>query len=69
MTPLYLVFYFRVSHLSKPLKIWVRLSQGALARVSDVPAVSEVECLEIRTSSCYFQQTGVSDVEAAPEVE
>ena len=47
------------------LKLWVRLSQGVLARGGDVAAVSEVECLEIRTSSCYFHHTGVSDVPAA----
>ena len=32
-------------------------------------AASEVERLEIRTSSCYFQHAGVSDVVAASEVE
>ena len=48
--------------LPAELKLWVRLSQGVLARGGDVAAVSEVECLEIRTSSCYFQHTGISDV-------
>ena len=33
----------------------MRLSQGVLARVGDVPAAIEVECLEIQTSSSYFQ--------------
>ena len=31
--------------------------------------LSEVECLEIRTSSCYFHHAGVGDVPAAIEVE
>ena len=48
--------------LTNELKIWKRLSQGVLARGGDVPAESEAECLEIRTSSCYFQHTGISDV-------
>ena len=43
----------------------MRLSQGVLARGGDVAAVHDVECLEIRTSSCYFHHAGVSDV---PEV-
>ena len=43
------------------LKLWVRLSQGVLARGGDVAAAVEVECLEIRTSSCYFHHTGVCD--------
>ena len=51
------------------LKLWVRLSQGVLARGGDVAAVPEAECLEIRTSSCYFQYAGVSDVAAPVEVE
>ena len=47
-----------------------RLLQGVLARGGAVAAVSEVECLEIRTSSCYFQHTGVSEhIAAFPEVE
>ena len=54
--------------LPAELKLWVRLSQGVVARGGDV-GVSEVECLEIRTSSCYFHQTGVRDVPAAVEVE
>ena len=37
--------------------------------VSDVAAVSEVECLEIRTSSPYFSETGASDSLAASEIE
>ena len=51
------------------LKLWVRLSQGVLARGGDVPAAIELECLEIRTSSCCFHHTGVCDVPAAIEVE
>ena len=47
----------------------MRLSQGVLARGGDLVAAGEVECLEIRTSSCYFQHTGVCDVAAAFEVE
>ena len=47
----------------------MRLSQGVLARGGDFAAVPEVECLEIRTSSCYFHHTGVSDVAAVSEVE
>ena len=48
----------------------MRLSQGVLARGGDVALIaSEVECLEIQTSSCYFQHTGVCDGAAAIEVE
>ena len=47
----------------------MRLSQGVLARGGDVAAVLEVEILEIRTLSCYFQHTGVCDVAALVEVE
>ena len=47
----------------------MRLSQGVLARGGDVVAATEVECLEIRTSSCYFQHAGVCDVLAVFEVE
>ena len=46
----------------------MRLSQGVLARGGYVAAVVEVECLEIRTSSCYFHHTGVCDA-AECEVE
>ena len=60
------IFFVR---LTFELKLWVRLSQGVLARGDDVVAASEVECLEIRTSSCYFQHTGVCDVVAESEVE
>ena len=52
-----------VFYLFEP-KLWVRLSQDVLARGGDVAAASEVECLEVRTSSCYFGHTGVSDVVA-----
>ena len=45
------------------------MSQGILARGGDVAAAIEVECLEIRTSSCYFHHTGVGDVPALEEVE
>jgi hypothetical protein len=55
--------------LTNELKIWKRLSQGVLARGGDVPAESEVECLEIRTSSCYFHHAGICDVLAPFEVE
>ena len=55
--------------LTFELKLWVRLSQGVLARVGDIVAACEVENLEVRTSSCYFQHTGVEDVPALPEVE
>ena len=44
------------------------MSQGVLARGGDVPAAIEVECLEFRTSSCYFHYAGVCDA-AASEVE
>ena len=44
----------------------MRLSQGVLARGGDVAWIAiEVECLEIRTSSCYFHHTGICDVAAA----
>ena len=43
--------------------------QSVSARGGDVPAVSEVEFLEVRTSSTYFGQTGIGDVAAAIEVE
>ena len=51
------------------LKLWVRLSQGVLACVGDIVAAGEVENLEVRTSSCYFQHAGIEDVPALPEVE
>ena len=47
----------------------MRLPQGVLARGGDVEDVFEVECLEVWTSSCYFQHAGVSDVAAESEVE
>ena len=47
---------FCVLRLIFELKIWMSIA-------------SEVECLEIRTSSCYFRDAGVSDVVAAIEVE
>ena len=59
---------FLVRLISEP-KLWVQLSQGVHARGGDVAAAVEVECLEIRTSSCYFQHTGVCDVAAVQEVE
>ena len=58
-----------VMRLTSELKLWVRLSEGVLACGGDVLAAVEAECLEIRTSSCYFHHTGVSDVLAAQEVE
>ena len=64
-----LIFVFFLMRLISELKLWVRLSQGILARGGDVAAVFEVECLEIRTSCCYFHHTGVCDVPAVPEVE
>ena len=54
--------------LINELKLWVRLSQGVLARGGDVAAASEVKCLEIQTSSCYFHHAGVCDVVAVCEV-
>ena len=62
-------FVLFLVRLINELKLWVRLSQGVLARGGDVAAPSEAECLEIRTSSCYFQHTGVCDVVAESEVE
>ena len=67
---LILIIFLSVVRLIFELKLWVRLSQGVLARGGDVVAASEVEFLEVRTSSSYFQRTGVSDVPpAAFEVE
>ena len=37
--------------------------------VCDVAAIGEVECLEVRISSCYFRHTDVGDVAAPIEVE
>ena len=55
--------------LTFELKLWVRLSQDVLARGGDVAAVCEVECLEVRTSSCYFHHTGIGDVLVVCELE
>ena len=60
---------FLVRLICWELKLWVRLSQGVLARGGDAVPVWEVECLEIRTSSCYFQHAGVGDVFAVLEFE
>ena len=51
-------------------KLWVQLSQGVLARGGDIAATTiEVECLEIQTSSSYFQHAGIGDSVAVHEVE
>ena len=48
-------------------KLWVRLSQGVLARRTSES--TDAEILKIRTSSYYFQHIGVCDSAAACEVE